>query len=195
MIYLQLFLSFLQIGAFSFGGGYAAMPLIQNQVVQLHSWLSQSEFTDLITISQMTPGPIAINSATFVGTRIAGMPGALAATAGCVLPSCILVTLLAKIYLKYRNLSLLQGVLKSLRPAVIAMIAAAGVSILVNAFWGEAMASLTAAQLLPNISLQAVGIFIGSLILLVRFKMNPIHVMLLSGVAEVVLQLISKLFH
>lgn len=195
MIYLQLFLSFLQIGAFSFGGGYAAMPLIQNQVVQLHSWLSQSEFTDLITISQMTPGPIAINSATFVGTRIAGIPGALAATAGCVLPSCILVTLLAKIYLKYRNLSLLQGVLKSLRPAVIAMIAAAGASILVNAFWGESIASLTASQLLPNISIQAAGIFTGSLILLARFKMNPIHVMLLSGVTEVVLQLISKLFH
>ena len=194
MIYLQLFLSFLQIGAFSFGGGYAAMPLIQNQVVQLHPWLSQSEFTDLITISQMTPGPIAINSATFVGTRIAGIPGALAATAGCVLPSCILVTLLAKIYLKYRNLSLLQGVLKSLRPAVIAMIAAAGVSILVTAFWGEAITSLTLTQLLPNISIQAVGIFIGSLILLVRFKINPIHVMLLSGVAEVVLQLIGKIF-
>lgn len=195
MIYLQLFLSFLQIGAFSFGGGYAAMPLIQNQVVQLHPWLSQSEFTDLITISQMTPGPIAINSATFVGTRIAGMPGALAATAGCVLPSCILVTLLAKIYLKYRNLSLLQGVLKSLRPAVIAMIAAAGASILVNAFWGESIASLTAIQLLPNISIQAVGIFIGSLILLARFKMNPIHVMLLSGVAEVVLQVIGNIFN
>lgn len=194
MIYLQLFLSFLQIGAFSFGGGYAAMPLIQNQVVQIHQWLSQSEFTDLITISQMTPGPIAINSATFVGTRIAGIPGALAATAGCVLPSCILVTLLAKIYLKYRNLSLLQGVLKSLRPAVIAMIAAAGVSILVTAFWGEAITSLTLTQLLPNISIQAVGIFIGSLILLVRFKINPIHVMLLSGVAEVVLQLIGKIF-
>ena len=176
MIYLQLFISFLQIGAFSFGGGYAAMPLIQNQVVQLHPWLTQSEFTDLITISQMTPGPIAVNSATFVGTRIAGMPGALAAT------------------LKYRNLSLLQGVLKSLRPAVIAMIAAAGVSILVNAFWGETMASLTTTELLPNISIQAVGIFIGSLILLVRFKINPIHVMLLSGVAEVVLQLIGKIF-
>ena len=195
MIYLQLFLSFLQIGAFSFGGGYAAMPLIQNQVVQLHSWLSQSEFTDLITISQMTPGPIAINSATFVGTRIAGIPGALAATAGCVLPSCILVTLLAKIYLKYRNLSLLQGVLKSLRPAVIAMIAAAGASILVNAFWGESIASLTARQLLPNISIQAVGNFTGSLILLARFKMNPIHVMLLSGVTEVVLQVIGNIFN
>ena len=195
MIYLQLFLSFLQIGAFSFGGGYAAMPLIQNQVVQLHPWLSQSEFTDLITISQMTRGPIANTCATFVGTRIAGMPGALAATAGCVLPSCILVTLLAKIYLKYRNLSLLQGVLKSLRPAVIAMIAAAGASILVNAFWGESIASLTAIQLLPNISIQAVGIFIGSLILLARFKMNPIHVMLLSGVAEVVLQVIGNIFN
>lgn len=195
MIYLQLFLSFLQIGAFSFGGGYAAMPLIQNQVVQLHPWLSQSEFTDLITISQMTPGPIAVNSATFVGTRIAGMPGALAATAGCVLPSCILVTLLAKIYLKYRNLSLLQGVLKSLRPAVIAMIAAAGASILVNAFWGESIASLTASQLLPNISIQTVGIFTGSLILLARFKMNPIHVMLLSGMAEVVLQVIGNIFN
>jgi len=117
MIYFQLFLSFLQIGAFSFGGGYAAMPLIQNQVVTLHGWLNLAEFTDLVTISQMTPGPIAINAATFVGTRIAGTPGALAATIGCVLPSCILVTLLAKIYLKYRNLSLIQGVLKSQRHA------------------------------------------------------------------------------
>ena len=76
MIYFQLFLSFLQIGAFSFGGGYAAMPLIQNQVVTLHGWLNPAEFTDLVTISQMTPGPIAINAATFVGTRIAGTPGA-----------------------------------------------------------------------------------------------------------------------
>ena len=80
MIYLQLFLSFLQIGMFSFGGGYAAMPLIQGQVVTAHHWLSMEEFTDLITISQMTPGPIAINSATFVGTKIAGTGGALAAT-------------------------------------------------------------------------------------------------------------------
>lgn len=193
MIYLQLFLSFLQIGAFSFGGGYAAMPLIQNQVVQLHLWLSQSEFTDLITISQMTPGPIAVNSATFVGTRIAGVPGALAATIGCVLPSCILVTVLAKIYLKYRNLSLLQGILKSLRPAVIAMIAAAGVSILVTAFWGNDISSLHLDSILSSTNVRAVGIFLVSLILLARFKMDPIHVMLLSGGAEVVMQLIMKL--
>lgn len=83
MIYLQLFLSFLQIGLFSFGGGYAAMPLIQAQIVDAHGWLTMSEFTDLITISQMTPGPIAVNSATFVGINIAGIPGAIVATIGC----------------------------------------------------------------------------------------------------------------
>ena len=193
MIYIKLFLSFLQVGMFSVGGGYAAMPLIQNQVVQLHPWLSQSEFTDLITISQMTPGPIAVNSATFVGTRIAGVPGALAATIGCVLPSCILVTILAKIYLKYRNLSLLQDILKSLRPAVIAMIAAAGVSILVTAFWGNDISSLHLDTILSSTNIRAVGIFLVSLILLAKFKMDPIHVMLLSGGAEVVMQLIMKL--
>ena len=90
MIYLQLFFSFLQVGAFSFGGGYAAMPLIKQQVITAHHWLSVSEFTDLISISQMTPGPIAVNSATFVGIKIAGIPGAICATIGCVLPSCVI---------------------------------------------------------------------------------------------------------
>lgn len=193
MMYIQLFLSFFQISLFSFGGGYAALPLIQGQVVNVHHWLSMTEFTDLITISQMTPGPIAVNSATFVGTRIAGVPGALAATIGCVLPSCILVTILAKIYLKYRSLSLLQGILKSLRPAVIAMIAAAGVSILVTAFWGNDISSLHLDVILSSTNIRAVGIFLLSLILLARFKMDPIHVMLLSGGAEVVMQLIMKL--
>ena len=193
MMYIQLFLSFFQISLFSFGGGYAALPLIQGQVVNVHHWLSMTEFTDLITISQMTPGPIAVNSATFVGTRIAGVPGALAATIGCVLPSCILVTILAKIYLKYRSLSLLQGILKSLRPAVIAMIAAAGVSILVTAFWGNDISSLHLDTILSSTNIRAVGIFLVSLILLAKFKMDPIHVMLLSGGAEVVMQLIMKL--
>ena len=95
MIYLQLFLSFLQVGAFSIGGGYAAMPLIQSQVVTSHGWLTMSEFTDLITIAEMTPGPIAVNSATFVGIRIAGVGGAVIATLACILPSCLIVSLLA----------------------------------------------------------------------------------------------------
>ena len=103
MILLKLFLSFLQIGAFSFGGGYAAVPLIQDQVVSIHSWMTMGEFTDLITISQMTPGPIAVNSATFVGLRMAGLPGAVIATLGCILPSCIIVSILAYVCLLYTS--------------------------------------------------------------------------------------------
>ena len=105
MMYLQLFLSFLQIGALSFGGGYAAMPLIEAQIVTTHGWLTMTEFANLVTIAEMTPGPIAVNAATFVGTKIAGVPGALAATAGCILPASILVTLIAKLYLKCLKLN------------------------------------------------------------------------------------------
>lgn len=180
MIYVQLFLSFLQIGMFSFGGGYAAMPLIQGQVVTGHGWLTMSEFTDLITISQMTPGPIAVNSATFVGLKIAGIPGAIVATAGCILPSCIIVTILAKLYLKYRTMDLLQGVLKSLRPAVVAMIASAGILILKNAFWGNGETiSLTGTEW------SMVVIFGICVLLLRKTKMNPIWVMVLAGVLKV----------
>lgn len=176
MIYLQLFWSFLQIGMFSFGGGYAAMPLIEEQIVTQHGWLSMQEFTDLITISQMTPGPIAVNSATFVGIKIAGIPGALVATLGCILPSCILVIALAKLYLKYRNMQMLQGVLTSLRPAVVAMIAAAGVSVLVTAFWGEEAISFFGTNWV------LVVIFLICFLLLRKTKLTPIAVMVLAGV-------------
>ena len=182
MIYLQLFLSFLQIGLFSFGGGYAAMPLIQDQVVTAHGWLSMPEFTDLITISQMTPGPIAINSATFVGMKIAGVPGAIAATVGCVFPSCVIVTLLARLYLKYRDMSLLQGILGSLRPAVVAMVAAAGISILITAFWGgDRIGSLESTRW------WMIGIFALCVLFLKKLNWNPIVVMLSAGVLRVLL--------
>ena len=180
MIYLKLFLSFFQIGLLSFGGGYAAMPLIQGQVVLSNGWLDMAEFTDLITISQMTPGPIAINSATFVGLKIAGIPGAVIATVSCILPSCIIVTVITKPYLKYRKMDLFQGVLNSLRPAVVAMIASAGISILISAFWGKS----------SGISLGAtkwsmVVIFAVCVVLLKKFKLNPVWVMLLAGVMKV----------
>lgn len=191
MIYLQLFLSFLQIGLFSFGGGYAAIPLIQGQIVDQHGWLSMAEFTDLITISQMTPGPIAINSATFVGTRVGGFWGALCATTGCVLPSCLLVSLLAWAYLKYGHLSIIQDVLSSLRPAVIAMIASAGFSILISILWPQGLSSLAA--LAQNVNLRGFLIFLGALVLLIRLRMNPILVMVLSGAAEVLCQLALRL--
>ena len=186
MIYLQLFLSFLQIGAFSFGGGYAAMPLIQAQVVDLHHWLSLGEFTDLVTISRMTPGPIAINSATFVGLKIAGFSGALCATFGCILPSCIIVSVIAWIYMKYRKMTLLQGVLNSLRPAVVSLIGAAGLSIIITAFFGE-----QGVMALQNLKVQAVVIFAVSVYLLRWRHMNPITVMLLAGVMQVGIGLVK----
>ena len=179
MIYLELSWSFLKIGLFSFGGGYAAMPLIQEQVVSTHNWLSMAEFTDLITISQMTPGPIAINSATFVGIKIAGIPGALVSTIGCILPSCIIVMLIAKLYLKYRTVNMLQSVLNSLRPAVVAMIASAGISVLITAFWGSAeLISLAGTNWILVI------IFAACVVLLRKFRMNPILVMVLAGVVK-----------
>ena len=143
MIYWQLLWSFFQIGLFSIGGGYAAMPLIQHQVVEVHPWLTLTEFTDIVTLSQMTPGPIAINSATFVGMRIAGISGALVATAGCVLPSCVIALLLAWVYYRYRSLSVIQGVLGGVRPAVVAMIASAGLSILLLALFGSEVINLS----------------------------------------------------
>lgn len=184
MIYIQLFFSFLQIGLFSFGGGYAAMPLIQDQVVTMHHWLSMREFTDLITISQMTPGPIAINAATFVGIKISGIPGAVAATAGCILPSCIIVTLIARLYLKYRDMAVLQSILSSLRPAVISLIASAGISILLSAFWPKSPIRF------DTINWLLVAIFLFCFFLLQKWKQNPIFVMVLSGILYAVISVI-----
>lgn len=177
MILLQLFWSFFQVGLFSIGGGLASMPLIQNQVVDIHPWLTLTEFTDLITIAEMTPGPIAINSATFVGIRIAGLPGAIIATIGCVLPSCVIVSILAFIYFKYKDLSVIQGVLSGLRPAVVALIASAGLSILTLAIFGEHGFSLK----IGAINFISVFLFTIALFILRKYKPNPIYVMLGSG--------------
>ena len=117
MIYLQLFFSFLQIGLFSFGGGYAAMPLIQGQVVNIHGWLEMSEFTDLITISQMTPGPIGINMATYVGFEIFGLPGAVVATLGLIFPSIVVIIIIAGFLQKFRQSKAVDAVFYGLRPA------------------------------------------------------------------------------
>ena len=179
MVYLELLWSFFQIGLFSFGGGYAALPLIQTQVVDLHGWLNMTEFVDIITISQMTPGPIAINASTFVGMRIAGVGGAVVATLGCVLPSCIIVLILAYLYYKYRGLSMIQGALSGLRPAVVSLIASSGMGIMILALWGgDTLWSFA----LDKIDWVAVGIFAAALFVLRKFRLNPIYVMLGAGV-------------
>lgn len=178
MIYLQLFWSFLQIGLFSFGGGYAALPLIQNQVVDRNGWLTMGEFADVITISQMTPGPIAINAATFVGIRVGGILGAIIATVGCVLPSCVIVLSLAYIYYKYRGLTSVQGVLNGLRPAVIAMISSAGLTLMILAFLKEKGST----GINDGIDYVSVAIFVIAFTVLRRWKVNPIHVMIGAGI-------------
>lgn len=178
MIYWQLFVSFFQIGLFSFGGGYAAMPLIRHQVVELHPWLTATQFTDIVTISQMTPGPIAVNSATFVGMQIAGLPGAVVATLGCVAPACVIVTLLAWLYYRYRSLKLMQGALAGLRPAVVAMIASAGVSLLVQAVLPQGISG--------RVDWVAAVLFAAAFAAMRWKKPNPIGVMVCCGAAGLV---------
>lgn len=185
MIYLRLLWSFFQIGLFSIGGGYAALPLIQEQVVDINKWLTITEFTNLITISQMTPGPIAINSATFVGNRIAGIGGSIVATLGCVIPSFAIVLVLAKIYFKYKNITIMQGILKGLRPAVVALIASAAFSIVITAFWGEKGFTTN----IFDINYIAVGLFLIGFLILRKFKPNPILVMAGSGVVGMIVYL------
>lgn len=183
MIYLKLFWSFFQIGLFSIGGGYAAMPFIQQQVVDTHAWLTMTEFADIMTIAEMTPGPIAINSATFVGIQVAGTAGAVTATVGCVFPSCIIVLFLAWIYYKFRGLTIVQGILAGLRPAVVAMIASAGFTLLILSFYGqrELPGDYTAVNII-SVIIFSVGLFV-----LRKWKINPICVMAGAGVAGILL--------
>lgn len=187
MILLELFWSFFQVGLFSFGGGMAAIPLIQYQIVEVHQWLTLSEFTDLITISEMTPGPIAINSATFVGSRVAGFSGSIVATLGCVLPSCIIVSLLAWLYHKYSKLPVIQGFLAGLRPAVVALISSVGVGFFILAIWGEAGFSLN----YQSINYIAVVLFCVAVFVLRKWKPNPIFVMMGSGVVGGLIYLLT----
>jgi len=131
MIYLQLFLSFLKIGIFGFGGGYAMLSLIQNEVVERRGWISGAEFTDMVAISQMTPGPIAINSATFIGYTVTGdLWGAALATLAVCIPPLTIMLLLARFYLRFRDNRLVASTMGGLKPMVVAMIAAAALTLM-----------------------------------------------------------------
>lgn len=187
MIYLTLFWEFCKVGIFCVGGGYASMPLIQAAVVDSYHWLSLSEFVDIFTISQMTPGPIGINAATFAGMKIAGTLGAIAATVGFCTPSLIIGIALAHIFLKYGDIGPIRGILNGLRPAVIALIIGAGISFIVLAVWNE--------EILPAdlSSFDPVGIFILlAALVAVRKKVGVISLLAGSGVCGLILGLIAK---
>lgn len=180
MIFLQLFYTFFKIGLFGFGGGYAMISMIQGEVVTRHEWLSSTEFTDIIAISQMTPGPIGINSATYVGysavvnagySHAIGILGSTVATVSVVLPSFILIVLISKFFLKYQKHPIIASVFKGLRPGVVGLLAAAAL-VLMN---GENFGTYNW-QILTSILLFA-GTFIASY----RYKVNPILLIVICG--------------
>jgi chromate transporter len=181
MIFLQLFYTFFKIGLFGFGGGYAMISMIQGEVVTRHEWLSSNEFTDIIAISQMTPGPIGINSATYVGysavvnagySHAVGILGSTIATVSVVLPSFILMVLISKFFLKYQKHPIIASVFEGLRPGVVGLLAAAAL-VLMN---GENFGTYNW-QILTSIVLFA-GTFIASH----RYKVNPILLIVICGI-------------
>ena len=178
MLLLKLFFAFIQVGMFSVGGGYAAIPLIQEQIVNIYGLMTLEEFSDLITVAEMTPGPISINSATFVGMRLAGIPGVLLCSIGCIIPSFCICLTLAHFYYKYRTVSGVQVVLGSLRPAVVALIGSAGASILMLGLFQTDLRNVV----LGNIRLVESGIFVVALFILRKFKASAISIILGSGV-------------
>ena len=179
MIYLQLFISYLKIGFFGFGGGYAMLSLIQNEIVEQRGWLTATQFADIVAVSQITPGPIAINSATYIGYTIAGIGGSVVATFAVCLPSLTLMLLLTRFFLRHRENRFVQSVVKSVSPVVVGMIASAALLMIV-----------------PRSGDSENFVDIWSWILFAAClygsyrKVNPILMILLSAVAGVVIYIV-----
>ena len=174
---LNLFWAFFKIGLFTIGGGIASLPLIETIIVKQHGWISYDEFSHLVIISEMTPGPIGINASTFVGNNLAGFIGGIVATAGNILPSVIIVIFLAKLYFKYKNLKIVNSILNGLKPTIVGLIASATFSIVLVALFN------TRSLNYKNFDFNLIKILLIMLYLylLRRFKPNPILIILLSG--------------
>lgn len=173
----ELFITFFQIGLFSIGGGYAIIPLIQEQVVEKRLWVTQQMFTDIITISQMTPGPLAVNTSTFVGLQIAGIEGAILATLGCVISGICISLILNHYFQKYKKSVYIFEVLNGLKAASLGLIVSASATILLLTFTGTTKINLAA-----NIDWIGVLIFSGSFLVLRKCKVNPIFLMIITGI-------------
>lgn len=187
MIFLYIFYTFFKIGLFGFGGGYAMLSLIQGEVVTRYNWLSSKEFTDIVAISQMTPGPIGINSATYVGYTavqnagfdgiLYGILGSCTATFAVVLPSFILMLLISKFFLKYQKHPMVEAVFKGLRPAVVGLLASAAL-LLMNV---ENFGSFNTDKYTFIVS---VIIFIITFVGTYKYKLNPIAMIIVMGIAS-----------
>lgn len=187
---MKLFLAFLQIGAFSIGGGYAVIGLIQEQVVQKYGWLTEQTFTDIVTISQMTPGPLAVNASTFAGFRTDGIAGAAAATVGCVAGGILFSLLLYRFFQKKRSSYYMSELLKGLKAASCGLILSAAGTIILLTFFGRSQLDTAA---LADADLRSILLFLAALLLPKIFmplfpktrgkRLGPIALMLLTGAA------------
>lgn len=169
-ILLNLFFSFLKIGAFSFGGGYAMLPFIEREVVVNNQWITKSDFLDIIGISQMTPGPVSINTATFVGYKVYGVLGSLVATLGVILVSFGLVLIVSKMLVKFKKNTKIQAALMGMKPVLIALI--------INAFLSVAKDSY------KDVKSIIITIIIG--IMLLSKKIHPIITIIFSAILGIV---------
>ena len=171
MIFLELFLTFFKIGAFTFGGGYAMLPLVQEAVLQ-NGWLGLEEVINFIAVSESTPGPFAINMATYVGNQMGGVFGAFCSTLGVVLPSFIIILIVAKCFDKFKNSHSVKGIMSGLKPAVVGLIASAVLSIGKTVFVSSAVYG-------------AIAIFLVSLVMAFK-KVHPIIIILITAVLGII---------
>lgn len=177
MIYLTLFWTFFKIGLFTFGGGYAMIPLIQSEVLA-HGWMELEDLINFIAVSESTPGPFAINISTFIGAEMGGILGSLCATLGVVLPSFVIILFVAKIYDKFRQSKLVSGAMTGLKPAVIGLIGAAVVSVGENVFFYDGLTFDVFKTISFYISL---AIFLVMLFLILKKKLHPIIIICISA--------------
>ncbi len=177
MIYLDLFLTFFKIGAFTFGGGYAMLPLMQEQVVS-HGWVDPQMIVDFIAVSESTPGPFAINMATYVGSEVGGIFGSFCATLGVVLPSFIIILIVAKCYDRFKNSKIVRGCMTGLKPAVVGLIGSAILSVVFTVFFPDGFSTLV----LKSISFYASLVILALALVLSFKKVHPIIIICVSAV-------------
>ena len=185
MILLDMVFSFFKIGLFTIGGGYAMIPLIREELVN-KGWMTATEIADVIAIAKMTPGPFAVNTATFAGMKIYGVGGALACTAGVILPSLIITLLVARFFFTYNKHKLVQGALSGIRPVVVALIAYAVWNVASTTIFQEEAVRQGFLEAIKSVDIRSVVILLTALILLFKAKAHPILVIGVCGALSIV---------
>lgn len=177
---LDIFLSFIKIGLFAFGGAYAVLPLIEEQMVTNTKWMSFEEFSDLVAIDELTPGPIIINSSTFIGMKLGGIPGAIVATLSCIVPGCILALVLIKLYRKYKEIPMISEAIRILKCMSVALIFSVLIKMFLNTAFIEGDYSVN------SINYLSIILIVASFYVFKRFKTNPLIVMIVCGIITLI---------